>query len=219
MRVQLTHAGAHVDVSASELAAVKEEFNRRHCFLLRQLIEPGLLARLHEKLASASFFNKTNADVGDESRMTSDPVGAALEFLTNDPKLFAFVRAVTGIGEIGCFRGRVYRLLPNTGQMSDWHDDFMYGRMATISINLSAGIYEGGLLQFRKAAEPDTIISEIHNTGFGDASLFKIDQSIQHRVTPATGTVPRTAYAGWFVQRPQFADLLKERLNTSGVRA
>jgi hypothetical protein len=218
MRVQLTKSGARVDVSASELAAVKAEFDRRHCIVLRQLVAPDLLEAIHDKIGAASFFDKTNINIGDESRMTSDPIAAALEFLTNDPALFEFVRAVTGIGEIGCFRGRVYRLLPNTGQQSDWHSDLAHGRMATMSINLTARAYAGGLLQFRKV-DTQEIVTGIHNTGLGDATLFKIDPSLQHRVTPTTGTVPRTAYAGWFLQAPAFSALLKERLELSGVRA
>jgi hypothetical protein len=218
MRVQLTRSGARVDVSTSELAAVKDEFDRRHCILLRQLVAPDLLALIHEKIDAASFFDKTNINIGDESRMTSDPAAAALEFLTNDPALFEFVRAVTGIGEIGCYRGRVYRLLPNTGQQSDWHSDRAHGRMATMSINLTPLPYEGGLLQFRRV-DTEAIVTEIHNTGLGDATLFKIDDLLQHRVTPATGTVARTAYAGWFLKEPQFSSLLKERLEMSGVRA
>jgi hypothetical protein len=174
-------------------------------------IEPTLLALLQEKIGAASFFEKNNRNIGDETRMRQEPVGAALEFLTNDTVLFDLVRAITGCDPVGCFRGRVYRLLPNTGQMTDWHTDLVNGRMATMSINLSPRPYEGGVLQFREPRS-DKILSRVANTGAGDAVLFRIANGLEHRVTSLRGDVPRTAYAGWFLREPAFADLLKERI-------
>jgi hypothetical protein len=211
MRVQLTRAGAVVDASDSEIDALRSEFDRRHCILLRQVVEPGLLATLQRAIADANFFEKTNVNIGDEMRVRPGAVASAFEFLTNDPALFAFVRRISGCSRIGSYRGRVYRLLPRPGHMSDWHNDLLPHRMLTMSINLGPVPYEGGILQIRDRNSGE-ILTEIANTGPGDATIFQIADSLQHRVTPLTGMVPRTACAGWFMDEPDFALELRARL-------
>src|SRR4051795_1391421 len=190
VRVQITRKGAEIDVSASEMKELQRQFHEQYCILLERFVEPALLVQLQEKIEAAGFYDKHNVDVGDEVRMTSDPAGTALEFMMNDLALHAFVREVSGIGPIGAYQGRVYSLLPDTGMMSDWHNDMVAGRLATMVVNLSTAAYAGGLLQFKRV-DSDEIVTSIHNTGFGDATLFKISHTLKHRVTPITGTLRR----------------------------
>src|SRR3954469_6445078 len=129
---------------------LQRQFHEEYCILLKQFVEPALLAQVQEKVASAGFREKHNPNVGDEVRMASDPARTALEFLMNDPALYALVREVSGIGPVGCYHGRIYSLLPETGMMSDWHTDMVAGRLATMVVNLSTAVYEGGLLQFKR---------------------------------------------------------------------
>jgi len=210
-RIQLTRSGTIFEGGDQAIAAWRDEYMRGNWVRWSGFIEPKLLAILHTRIGAASFFDKTNRNIGDESRMRQEPVGAALEFLTNDTVLFEVVRAITGCDPVGCFRGRVYRLLPSTGQMTDWHTDLTQGRMATMSINLSTEPYAGGILQFREPGS-EKILSQVANTGPGDAVLFRIAKGLEHRVTALRGTVARTAYAGWFLREPRFADVLKERI-------
>jgi hypothetical protein len=56
------------------------------------------------------------------------------------------------------------------------------------------------------------VLSEVHNPIAGDAVMFRVHPTLRHRVDPVTGTVPRTAYAGWFCSQPEFATLMLERL-------
>jgi hypothetical protein len=218
VRVQITRRGATSDVSASEMKELQRQFHEECCILFKEFVEPAMLVQLQAKIADAGFYDKHNVDVGDEVRMRSDPAGSALEFMMNDPALHAFVREVTGIGPIGAYQGRVYSLLPDTGMMSDWHNDMVAGRLATMVINLSTAVYSGGLLQFKRV-DSDEIVKSLHNTGFGDATLFKIDHSLKHRVTPITGAVRRTMYAGWFLEKPDFMALLREKLDAHSVGA
>lgn len=210
-RFQLTRSGTVFEGRDEAIAQWRAEYRRCHWVKWPGLIEPRLLSLLQAKIEAAEFFDKTNVNIGDESRMRPEPVSAVLEFLTNDPAFLEVVRSITGCDPVGCFRGRVYRLLPNTGQMSDWHTDLVHGRMVTLSINLSAEPYQGGILQFRENSGPN-VVSQVANTGAGDGVLFKIAEGLEHRVTPLTGTVPRTAYAGWFLREPQFGFLLRKRL-------
>jgi predicted 2-oxoglutarate/Fe(II)-dependent dioxygenase YbiX len=65
-----------------------------------------------------------------------------------------------------------------------------------MSVNLGPGSYDGGLLEFRDRAS-ETILDRVSNTGPGDALLFRIDASLQHRATPVTAGF-KTAFAGWY---------------------
>jgi hypothetical protein len=218
VRIQLTRAGSIIDVSASELQDLQRQFHERYCILLRQFVEPDLARALQERIAGAEFYDKHNVDVGDEARMKVDSPTTVLEFLMNDPRLYALIRSISGVDAIGSFKGRVYSLMPNTGQYADWHNDMVTNRLCTNVINLSSDVYEGGLLQFKRV-DSDEIVTEVHNTGVGDATLFKIDHSLKHRVTPITGTVRRTVYAGWFLSEPDFSTLLRERFDQQGAVA
>src|SRR5262245_15008390 len=202
-RIQLTRSGCEFDGGDPAIATWRDEYSRSNWVKWPGFIEPKLLAILHARIGAASFFDKTNRDIGDERRMSQEPVGAALEFLTNDSVLFDVVRAITGCDPVGCFHGRVYRLLPETGQMTAWHTDLTQGRMVTLSINLSTEPYDGGILQFREPGS-EKIMSQVANTGLGDAVLFRIAKGLEHRVTSLRGTVSRTAYAGWFLREPRF---------------
>jgi len=211
VRVQIARTGTIVDATDAEIARLRGEFERRHCVLLRQLVEPALLSTLQRAIAAASFFEKTNVNIGDELRVRPGAVASAFEFVTNDPALFAFVRRISGCPPIGSYRGRVYTLLPRPGHMSDWHNDLLPHRMLTMSVNLGTEKYEGGVLQIRSRGT-GAILTEVANTGPGDATIFRIADDLQHRVTPLTGTVARTAYAGWFMDEPDFGAELRARL-------
>jgi hypothetical protein len=214
MRVQITRVRTVVEGSDADFETLRQQFESRHHLVLPGLIEPDLLRTLQSRLEEASFFEKTNRNIGDELRVRPNAASSALQFLMNDPALFAVAERLTGCPAIGCFLGRVYRLLPNPGHASEWHTDLVQGRMVTMSINLSTGRYSGGILQIREA-DTGRICAEVANTGPGDAVLFRIATSLQHRVTPTSGGVPRTAYAGWFLREPHFAEELRRQMNAS----
>jgi hypothetical protein len=129
---------------------------------------------------------------------------ALLLFLCNDVALFELVRAITGCDRIGAFGGRVYRMLPGAEHEGTWHDDLAEGRMVTLSINLGDAPYSGGVLEIRDR-QSKRVLQRVANTGFGDAVIFRIGRELQHRVTAVEGSVPKTAYAGWFVSDPDSA--------------
>jgi len=217
MRIQLTRSGTVVDATEAEFAALRTEFDRAHCVVLPRLIEPALLEQIQLHIEAATFFEKTNKNVGDELRIRPHPVNRALQFLCNDSAFFAAAERITGCPPIGCYQARVYRLMPNTGHASDWHEDMVQDRMLTMSVNLSPQPFEGGVLQIRDV-ETHALFAEVANTGAGDAVLFRIAATLQHRVTATTGTMPRTAYAGWFLRQPNFSEELQRQLNAAALR-
>jgi 2OG-Fe(II) oxygenase superfamily len=173
--------------------------------VLRGFIEPDLLAAIQRQLAREPLLHKTNEGIGTELRLPPGPLSSALEFLTNDSGLFAAIEELTGCPPIGCFRGRVYRMLPNAGHASDWHSDVSGGRMITMSVNLSTSVFDGGELQIREAGT-ERMIRRLRNTGAGDAVIFRIDPALQHQVLPLTGSAHRDALAGWFLASPDYRD-------------
>ncbi len=132
-----------------------------------------------------------------------------LLFLANHPQLFQLIRQITGCGAIGCFSGRVYRMVPGSQHYDSWHSDMIDHRMIGMSINLSPKVYSGGIFQMRDR-DSRQIIHETANTGFADGIIFRLSTQLQHRITEVEGSVPKTAFAGWFQSDPDFHAVLRK---------
>ena len=181
-----------------DVGALRETFARQHCVKLRGFIEPPLLRQIHRLVASAAFAEFVHEGIASELQMAAGVCTGALDFLVNDPRLFEFVRAVTGCAPIRAFIGRVYRRCPGTDHHDSWHDDLGHQRMIGMSVNLSDEPYEGGTFEIRRF-KADTLIASLPNVGLGDAILFRIADGLEHQVTALGGVAPKTAFAGWFV--------------------
>ena len=128
------------------------------------------------------------------------PLAMLLYVLLNKSRLFAAIGEFTQHDEtIRSFDGR-YRKLSSGGKyFNTWHNDWMLGRRFGFSINLSVEPVAGGELQIRQWDS-----REIQTTDpgrFGDATLFRLAPSLEHRVCPVRGATPRCGYAGWFTTR------------------
>jgi len=134
-----------------------------------------------------------------------------LHFLTNDPKLFWMIEQITRCGRVGCFEGRVYRMIPGCDHYDSWHDDVSDGRMVGMSINLSTEVYVGGIFQLRECKSKE-ILYQMANIGFGDGIIFRLAHHLVHRITNVEGTAPKTAFAGWFKSQPDFRSLWRSGL-------
>ena len=130
------------------------------------------------------------------------------------PSVDNLVAQLTGCAAIGCYEGRVYRMLPGTGHYDSWHSDVGQDRLVAMSVNLGREPFDGGVLQIRRADSPD-ILAEVENRVVGDAVIFRVDPAYRHRVGPLRGSGSRTAYAGWFRAQPDYRVLLRERLSAT----
>jgi hypothetical protein len=172
-----------------------------------------MLRAIQQKVSEVDFRERVHEGIGPNKELCvaeENSLSHMLLFLVNNVGLFQFVETVTGCGPIGCFTGRVYRLVPGRGHHDSWHSDRGEHRMIAMSVNLSTGVYSGGALQIRDRSSGQ-IVHEVANVGFGDAILFRLADHLQHRLTEVEGDVPKTALAGWFCSRPDFFALLKER--------
>jgi 2-oxoglutarate-Fe(II)-dependent oxygenase superfamily protein len=193
---QLTRTGTAC--RTADVAALRRTFQQQHCIALPGFIEPVLLDRIHRLVSVSAFTEFAHDDLASELLMSDGGCSRVLNFLANDRHLFDFVRAISSCRPIRAFVGRVYRRCPNTDHHDSWHADLVHHRLVGMSVNLSTEPYEGGTFELREAGAKAPIAT-LPNVGQGDAILFRIDPALEHRVTRVIGTVPKTAFAGWFV--------------------
>jgi hypothetical protein len=199
--LRLTLSGTDISFTDAQLLARQREFRERHHLLLRGLVGPQLLSVLSTSLAHAEFAAADYEGVGHDLRLAPGGALNGLHLVMNDAAFLSTIERIVQASPLLTFWGRVYRMVPGQRHEADWHDDLFSDRHIGISINLSERPYDGGLFQIRRAGE-EPLLGEVHNTGLGDAILFRLSPDLEHRVTPVTGKHPKTAFAGWFRPGP-----------------
>ena len=209
--IRLTMNGPEI-VRDAEWAAQQDTFRKRHAIRFERFVAPPVLARLRPMLrsAGAQFEPREHWHDGKliarEMTLPGDlPLAMFLYILLNQPSLFAAIGEFAGFDEtIRRFEGRCYRMSPGGGEPSPggehfdtWHSDWGDGRRFGLSINLSVEPVTGGEFQIR-LRDRQEIIRTIAPSRFGDATLFRIDPALCHRVRPVRGAASRCSYAGWF---------------------
>ena len=216
--IRLTRGGTEWSGDAADLARLRDEFERQHCVRLPGLFEPGLIRQILPRIDRGPFETLLHEhDVGElrvrikKELCLKDPATASLlNLLPNEPRFFRIVGEITGCGPIGCFHGRVYRMLPGGDHHDSWHGDAADHRIVSMSVNLTPEPFRGGQLRIRQTAT-GRIVHEVANTGLGDAILFRIAPELDHCVADVEGTVPKTAFAGWFESEPDFGAWIRQR--------
>jgi hypothetical protein len=193
----LTFTGTQVDAES-----LRRCFERQHYLMLKDFLDPHIISLILPFLGPAEYVPAKYEHVGSELRMEPNPALDILSFLANDVKLFDLVQTITGCGSIGCFQGRVYKLIPDPLHNFEWHNDLQEPiRLVAMSVNLTEGMFRGGVLQIREVRS-GKITAEVANVGFGNAVLFGISDDLEHRVTGIEGDTPRVSFAGWFKSGP-----------------
>jgi hypothetical protein len=192
----LGHTSLALDEGA--IGRLRAEFEERQSLFLPGFFPPEFLAAILPRIEAAAFEEKENQNVGRDMYMERNAALHALYLAASDPVLLRAVEAITGVADLRSFVGRVYRMVPGTGHALDWHDDGQEYRSVALTVNLTREAFEGGVFQIRWKERPETILRTVHNTGLGDAVLFRVNRFLEHCVTPLTGHAVRTAFAGWF---------------------
>ncbi len=194
-----------------ELSSVRDQFARTNCAVVPGVLSPDLCLTIRQRLDQGTFLERDHEGLGTEQCLEADGTVSLLHFLVNDPVVYAGIQNLTGCGAIGCFTGRVYRMLPGGAHHVSWHNDAVDHRLIGMSINLGDHPYEGGVFRLRSAMS-GSVLDDVANTGEGDALLFRIDESLEHQVTPIAGAVEKLAFVGWFRSEPAFLDILRDGL-------
>jgi hypothetical protein len=208
--IRLTRKGL-VAPDRGEVAALADTFTRAHCVKIERFVEPPLLAWMTSAIARATFVPRVHDDVDPPATdlwLSDHDIRSAMLVLFNDASLFRFVERLTGCEPIGCFIGSTYRMTAELNHLDAWHDDIYNGRMIGFSLNLSPRPYRGGLLQLRDRSSRE-IVHEVANTGFGDAIVFRLSLDLEHRIGEVLSGPAKTAYAGWFKNRPSRTSFLR----------
>src|SRR5262245_22953931 len=207
---QLHRGGMVVRAPTAEVARLRERFAQQHCIQLPGLIDARAAQTLLDTIDRSEFFERVHEGGGKippvDLCLKNDKLCAELSFLLNDRSVLDLVEQLTGC-RVASFRGVVYRIGRERGY-DVWHDDVLQHRKIALSINLTRGLFSGGVLQLREKAS-QRILHEYANTGLGDAVLFRIAPEFEHKVSEILGDVPRTAFAGWFMSEPDFLTSLK----------
>jgi hypothetical protein len=194
--------------SRRELTRMRGEFERTSSIVLPNFLDPPLLEVFQEQVASGLFSAMDHVGFGRDFPMRDNSASQVLNFLLNDPRLLSAVRDLTGCRAIRSFKGSVRRAIAGPGNSLSWHNDTNGGRLVALTLNLGTEAYCGGLLQIRDRGSK-RIISEVANTGSGDAVVFRISKSLEHRNSRVLGKVAKTAFSGWFLESDDFVDALQ----------
>jgi hypothetical protein len=209
--IQIRQNDVVTDFAALE--EIRNTFTERHCVLLRQFVNPALLARLLPLLANTPAHERvpgmaSGRVIARERCLERDStVVRAFNLLFNNPAIFRLVEQITGSPRIGNFRGRIYMMQPGPEHFDTWHSDNDGNRLIGLSLNLS-DTYSGGAFQIRDRRS-EQVVGQICNTVLGDTHIFRIAPELQHRVTPVTGEVTKIAYAGWFRAQPGLREMYR----------
>jgi hypothetical protein len=206
--IQLQRAGIKVD--PRRVAQLRDEFQTNHFVFLPKLVEPSLLDFILARFEQGQWQEKVHKGIGSEVTLADSLLLNMLHMLMNFPVFLETIREITNCHDITWFRGRIYRFIPGRGHHDSWHSDDMDQRKVALSLNLSVRGYEGGIFELRDRKSKQILV-EAANTGWGDALLFRISKGLDHRITEATGSEPKTAFAGWF--KTERADLLSRLHN------
>lgn len=213
--IQITQRGV-VITDAESISQLKNSFAEQHCVVLPRLFEKSLLERIIKQIEAATFYANVHTDYEQQEFATDMTIREnelalhQIHLLLNNPKLFEMIQQITDCPQkIESFGGRIYRNQPGANHQLEWHDDTeMSERLIGISVNLSAESYEGGVFQLRER-HSEKVMFEKACGNTGDAHIFRISPSLQHRVTKVEGYIARTAAAGWFNSHPDIETTIK----------
>ena len=218
--IQLTAGGPRI-VKDAGWVAQQREFAHRHCVVFKDFVEESILRRVPRMLETSRYHVREHVDedgaVFDrELTMQHDqPLARAFELLLNQLRLFRAIAELTGSEkEIRFFQGRCCKRLPNDAPIDNWHDDSIPEKLYGLSINLSPKPVEGGAFHLRRRKTGE-ILRTVPSGRFGDAHLFRIHRSLEHKVSLVQGTEPRCTYAGWFrggADHPHYREVIRKML-------
>ena len=205
---RMTASGISISAKPADWRRIRATFKRENYLRIPGFVQPGLLEVMRKYLRRSHFEESEYGAVGRDLALWSSPVTGALHLLMNDPALLDCVRRISGCGPVGSFTGRLYRMVARPGMDFDWHSDLKENDLrvgVAMTLNLGSRPYRGGMLQIRRI--DNDAITEIPNAGPGDAIMFRLARDLRHRVTPVEGKGPKTAFTGWFMVKPNFAEL------------
>lgn len=215
--IQLTTSGPRI-VKGGEWIAQQREFAQRHCVVFKGFVEASILNRIPSMLEAGRFFaaehttRKGKVFSKEFTMPESDLLPQVLFLLLNNSRLLKGIAEFTGSEKtVRHFAGRGHKKCPGGEHYASWHNDAVGYRLYGLTLNLSPRPFRGGEFEIRDGAN-GKISRRVAESRFGDAFLFRIQHSLEHRVRPVEGDAPRYAYSGWFYGRTDHPEVVRRRI-------
>jgi hypothetical protein len=198
--IQLDFGRASGQVTGDELNALRAQFVRCGGIHLPGLLAPLVTDYVRRRCGPATFVPRDLGPLGIQLRCVDAVMETAITLAMNRLPLLELLQQVTARAPIRSIGGHIASLAPDTRQELTWHDDGDdEARVLGLSVHLGGEPYRGGLFQLRTKRDHQ-MRWDIANTGTGDTIVFTVAPAFEHRVTPVTGTVARTVFAGWAME-------------------
>lgn len=198
--IQISRSGVRNAATDAEFDSLRAAFAARHLVRLPEFFDADLGRLIERRLARAAFRPRVADGLEIEQTLDDGDLLAVCLVVLNDPAVLTTMERITGCRPLTSFTGRIYRRgepAKAGEQYYEWHDDLSEDRRVAVSVNLGRAPYRGGALQLREASTRAPL-AEASGVRYLEALLIRIDQSLEHRVAPVEGPVPRTVLAGWF---------------------
>lgn len=171
----------------------------RPAVLLSGLLDPAF-RRMIDPLLRRPFVAQT-VDGAPGMRQIEpgiQPASRALELAVRRAPLLRWLERVAGCGPLERVEGEVAAHRPGGEDYLSWHQDtHKPGRRLALVIDLSDAAYEGGMFELRDKATGQMLVRHHHREA-GSALLFRIADTLEHRVLPVTAGGPRRVFACGF---------------------
>jgi hypothetical protein len=193
----------------TSISALAEEFAMTGCARLPGFLTPPILKPLLDWVDTAQFHITNETAPGGRVFGTTmlapetDRAVFLLRFILNRPALFRVVEQIADCPRLANFLGRLHRTGAGASQHIEWHHDAIHMRTLGICINLSTSQYSGGIFQIRDPSLK--LCAEVGRVAPGDAFLFRVSPSWEHRLTPVESGL-RTVGVGWFRTAPDWRE-------------
>lgn len=203
--LQLRHQETQVP-DLTQCQQLAKGFADNHFVHLAGLIEPSLRQSIAEMISQASFTQRLTPGIGCVETCDDQRIENGFFALFNQPEVRHTISQIVG-QPIDLWGGNTVRRVPGKNHFSNWHNDKSppveladgrrYQRVVPMSLNMSEGDFSGGNLEMRSMPE-QTLVADVANPIAGDALLFEINETLQHRVADVTAGCPRIVHVGWF---------------------
>ena len=198
--LRLSASRLTVQTTCAQVQAARAEFAHSRALLIPGLLTADFLALLHRVWSVGRFDVQQDNEVGQPRVEASERCGAALSLALSQRGLLEWLQDVTGVAPLGSVEGGVIQFQAGQGAGLLWHDDLNRPfRQLAMTLNLGTASYDGGVFELRRKGE-EALLMRHHHTGAGDALVFAVDGTLEHRVTPVSSGGPRTVFAGWVFQ-------------------
>ena len=209
MAIQLTASGPRIAKDAAWYAK-KEEYAHHDSVVFEGFVAPPLLARIPRWLETSRYGYTVHRTGSRDLVMRRDqPLVAAFQILLNQARLFRAIAEFAGLEEdITCFEGHCSKQLPIDSHFGAWHNDVAATKHVGLSISLSPKPVQGGVFLLRRARTGE-VFRQVPAGRLGDAHLFRLGRSLEHRVSAVGGKHARYVFSGAFRSGKSHREVLR----------